>query len=122
LPPPSGTGGVTGRGDAAAAADVLAALDEPAQRLPLGMFLPCEFMAVPFLGSSFASSLTQQGQGCRPGTGIRNRHLGDIAALVELLLGESAGRVRGARKIEASYGQEGMARAAVGSRLANDLL
>jgi hypothetical protein len=30
----------------------------------------------------------------RPGTGIRDRHLGDIAALVELVLGESAGRVR----------------------------
>jgi len=30
----------------------------------------------------------------RPGTGITNRHLGDIAALVELLLGDSAGRVR----------------------------
>ena len=32
--------------------------------------------------------------GMRPGTGITNRHLGDIAALVELLLAETAGRVR----------------------------
>ena len=37
--PSLGHGGITGRGNAAAAADVLAALDEPAQRVPLGMLL-----------------------------------------------------------------------------------